>query len=201
VIIKADVQGSLISVMDSLKSLDTDEVAIRFVGSGIGQINENDLHLAHSSNAIIYGFNVSSPRSVIQQASRDKINIRLFDIIYEMLDDAKKELSDLLTPEVVEKEIGKLTIKGIFNTTKTQVICGGEVTTGKVVLPSLVRVIRDKKVLAEAILHNLKRSNNDVKEVNAGEMCGIDLKTKSKIDLVEGDKLEFFSRELVQRKL
>jgi translation initiation factor IF-2 len=201
VIIKADVQGSLISVMDSLKSLDTDEVAIRFVGSGIGQINENDLHLAHSSNAIIYGFNVSSPRSVIQQASRDKINIRLFDIIYEMLDDAKKELSNLLAPEVVEKEIGKLIIKGIFNTTKTQVICGGEVTTGKVVLPSLVRVIRDKKVLAEAVLHNLKRSNNDVKEVNAGEMCGIDLKTKSKIDLVEGDKLEFFSRELVQRKL
>lgn len=201
VIVKADVQGSLRSVMDSLKSLDTDEVAIRFVGSGIGQINENDLHLAHSSNAIIYGFNVSSSRAIIQQASRDKINIRLFNIIYEMLDDAKKELSNLLSPEIVEKEIGKLIIKGIFKTTKTQLICGGEVTSGKVILPSLVRIVRDKAVLGEAELHNLKRGINDVKEVNAGEMCGIDLKTKTKIDLLEGDKIEFFSREVVQRNL
>ncbi len=201
VIIKADVQGSLRSVMDSLKSLDTDEVAIRFVGSGVGAINENDLHLAHTSNAIIYGFNVTSSRAIMQQASRDKINIRLFNIIYEMLDDAKNELSNLLAPEIVEKELGTLIIKGIFNTTKTQLICGGEVISGKIVMPSLVKVFRGEKEIAEVELHNLKKGITDVKEVNSGEMCGIDLKTKSKLEVVEGDRLKFFSREMVERNL
>ena len=201
VIVKADVQGSLRSVMDSLKSLDTDEVAIRFVGSGVGPINENDLHLAHTSSAIIYGFNVAASRSIMQQASRDKINIRLFNIIYEMLDDAKTELSNLLAPEVVEKEIGKLTIKGIFKTTKTQLICGGEVLSGKLSMPSLVRVMRGETELAEVELHNLKKGISDVKEVNSGEMCGVDLKTKNKVEVVEGDILSFFTREVVERKL
>ena len=102
VIIKADVQGSLTSVIDSLKALDTDEVAVKIVGSGIGTVNDTDLHLAETSSAIIYAFNVSTPPGIKQVAARDKIIIRTYKVIYELIDDAREELSKLLAPEVKE---------------------------------------------------------------------------------------------------
>ncbi len=201
VIIKADVQGSLRSVMDSLKALDTEEVAVRFVGTGIGPITDNDIRLATTTNAIIYGFNVHVPASSRQHAKRDKVNIREYNIIYELIDDIKEELSKLLKPEVVETELGKLTIKGIFKTTKTDLICGGEVSSGKLQAPALARVMRGKAELAIVEITNLKKGPSDVKIVHQGEMCGVDLKTKQKLDLQEGDRLEAFTRELVERKL
>lgn len=201
VVIKADVQGSLTSVIDSLKALDTDEVAVRVVGSGIGPINKNDTHMAHTSNAIIYGFNVDIPPEVKRLASRDKVSIRLFKIIYELIDDVKKELTDLLTPEVVEKNHGRLVVRGIFKTTKTEVICGGEVTKGKLITPARARVLRDGEELAEAEVINLKRGPQDTKEVVEGEMCGMSLKTDSRLDLQEGDHIEVFTQETVARTL
>lgn len=201
VIIKADVQGSLTSVIDSLKTLDTDEVAIRVVGSGVGAINENDLHMAHSSEAIIYGFNVSVPTNIKQTAARDKISLRLFHVIYELIDDAKVALSEMLRPQIVETDLGRLLVKGIFNTTKTEVICGGEVTKGKLELPALARIMRGEEQLAEVEVTNLKRGPQDAKEVVEGEMCGMSLKTTSKILVEEGDRIELFRRETVNRKL
>ncbi len=201
VIIKADVQGSLTSVIDSLKALDTEEVGVRIVGSGVGPIGENDLHLAHTSHAIIYGFNVSLPTSSRQQASRDKINVRLYKVIYELLDDVKLELSKLLSPEIVETELGRLLIKGIFNTTKTAVIAGGEVTKGKLTAPALARVERDGEQLAEVEVTGLKRGPADAREVVEGELCGISLKTTKRLDLQEGDRLELFTRQAIQRQL
>ena len=102
IIIKADVQGSLTSVMDSLKALDTDEVAVRVVGSGVGTITENDVHMAHTSGAVIYGFNVTLPSDIKQHASRDKVSIRLYKVIYELIDDVREELTKRLAPEIVE---------------------------------------------------------------------------------------------------
>ncbi len=201
VLIKADVKGSLTSVIDSLKSLDTDEVAIRVVGSDVGAINDTDLHLAQTSGAIIYGFNVDIPQSVKQQVSRDKIPVRLYKIIYELIEDARNELGRLLSPEVVETELGRLIIKGVFKTTKTEVIAGGEVTKGKLTMPALVRITRDKASLGEAELTALKKGPQDVKEVFENEMCGIQLATTAKIELQEGDKLEFYTREEVTRTL
>lgn len=201
VIVKADVQGSLTSVIDSIKTLDTDEVAIRVVGSGIGSVNENDLHMAHTSNAIIYGFNVSVPTNIKQTALRDKIEIRLFHIIYELIDDAKTSLSEMLVPQIVETELGRLIVKGVFATTKTEIICGGEVTKGKLEVPALARIFRDKEVLGEVEVTNLKRGPADAKEIIEGEMCGMNLKTTSKILLEEGDRIEVFRRETVNRKL
>ena len=201
VIIKADVQGSLTSVMDSLKALDTDEVAVRFVGTGVGPISDNDIHLANTSSAIIYGFNVSVPASSRQQSKRYKVNIREYKVIYELIDDVKEELSNLLAPEVVEKELGKLTIKGIFKTTKTEIICGGEVISGKLEVPALARIKRNKEEIAIVEVTNLKKGPNDVKAVFEGEMCGLNIKTKQKVDLQEGDKLELFTSELIDRKL
>lgn len=201
IIIRADVQGSLTSVIDSLKSLDTDEVATRVVSSGIGNISENDIHTAVSSGAIIYAFNTSTPANVKRLAARDKVEIRTFTVIYELIDDAKSELSELLAPEVKETDLGRLIVRAVFKTTKNDVICGGEVTKGKLQIPALAKVLRDDKQIAEVEIVNLKRGPQDVKEVLEGEMCGVGLRTTEKLELQEGDRLELFTRQTVSRKL
>ena len=201
IIIKADVQGSLTSVIDSLRALDTEEVAVRVVGSGVGVITENDVQLAQTSQAIIYGFNVELPQSIKRLASRDKIAVRLYKVIYELIDDAREELSHLLAPEVKETELGQLVVRGVFKTTKTEVICGGEVTKGKLTAPALARVTRDKDQIAEVEVTNLKRGPQDAKEVFEGEMCGMNLKTTGRLELQEGDKVALFAREMVTRHL
>ena len=201
IIVKADVQGSLTSVIDSLKTLDNEEVAVRVVGSGVGAITENDMHMAHTSHAIIYGFDVQLPTNIKQLAARDKVSVRLYKVIYELIDDVKAELTKLLAPEVVETELGRLVVKGIFKTTKTEVICGGEVTKGKLTSPALARVLRDKELLAEVEVTGLKRGPVEAKEVLEGEMCGMSFKSKSRVDIAEGDHIEFFTRELKTRTL
>ena len=201
IIVKADVQGSLTSVIDSLKAMDTDEVSVRVVGAGVGPVSENDLHLAHSSGAIVYGFNVDLPTSRRQQAGRDKIKVRLYKVIYELIDDVKVELSKLFSPEIVETELGRLIVKGVFNTTKTSIICGGEVTKGKLTVPALARVTRGEEELGEVEVTGLKRGPAEAKEVVEGEMCGMSLKTTKKIELQEGDHIDLFTRTTVQRKL
>lgn len=201
IIIKADVQGSLTSVIDNLKTLDTDEVAIRIVGSGVGAVNENDIHMARSSNALIYGFNVNAPSNIRQLASRDKIALRSYRVIYELIDDVKEELTKLLPPEIVETDIGRLVVKGIFKTTKTEVICGGEVTKGKLISPALARVKRDGETITEVEVTKLQRGPAETKEVFEGEMCGMSITTASKLDLHEGDHIELFTREVIARTL
>jgi translation initiation factor IF-2 len=201
IIIKADVQGSLTSVIDSLKALDTEEVAVRIVGSGVGVITEKDIHLASTSNAIIYGFNVQVPTNIKQLASRDRISLRMFKVIYELIDDVKNELSQLLPPEIIRTDLGRLIVKGIFKTTKSEVICGGEVTKGKLVAPALATITRGDDNIGEVEITGLKRGPQEAKEVLEGEMCGVSFKTESKIDLQEGDRIEFYTVETVERSL
>lgn len=202
VIVKADVQGSLVSVIDSLKALDTDEVAVRVIGSGVGSISENDANMAKSSSAIIYGFNVQTPKNIELLTSRYGVSVRLFKVIYELIDDVKEELSHLLQPEVVEQSLGELKVKGVFRITKEEIICGGEVTSGKLTIPSLANVKRGKKYLVKDVeVTNLKRGPQDVKEVLEGEMCGLSLKTNSRVDLQLEDTIETFTREIVQRNI
>jgi translation initiation factor IF-2 len=202
VLVKADVQGSLTSVIDSLKTLGTEEVAVRIVSSGVGIITESDVYTASTSNAVIYGFHVELPAAVKQIAQRDKVPVRLYTVIYELIDDVKKELEALLAPEVVEDDLGRLVIKGVFKTTQAEVIAGGEVTKGKLSIPSLARVYRDKELLADNLeVTNLKSGPTDVKEVEEGNMCGISLKTDTKLNLAEGDRIELFTRQTKQRSL
>jgi translation initiation factor IF-2 len=202
VIVKADVQGSLTSVIDSLRLVDTaGQVTLRVIGSGVGSISESDIRLAANSNTIIYGFNVELPPAVKRLAMRDKVQVRIFKVIYELLDDARQSMEALLAPEVVETEIGKLTIKGVFRTFKEQIIAGGEVTSGKAVPNVLARVKRDGEQIAEIEVLTVQRQQQEAKEVFEGEMCGLSLKTNKKLQLEEGDTLEFFSRELVKRTL
>lgn len=202
VIVKADVQGSLTSVVDSLRLIDTNgEIALRIIGSGVGNISENDVRLAADASTIIYGFNIVLPPAVKRLAARDKVQIRLYKVIYELLDDARASMEAMLVPEVVETEVGKLTIKGIFRTLKDTVIAGGEVTSGKVAKGLIARVLRGNEQIAEAEVTTVQRQQQEAKEIFEGEMCGLSLKTDKKLLIEEGDKLEFFTRELVKRTL
>lgn len=202
VIVKADVQGSLTSVMDSLRLVDTGgEITLRIIGSGVGNISESDIRLAEGPNTVIYGFNVELPPAVKRLAMRDKVQVRNFRVIYELLDDARQSMEAMLAPEVVETEIGKLTIKGVFRTMKEQIIAGGEVTSGKAVPNVLARVKRGGEQIAEVEVLSVQRQQQEAKEVFEGEMCGLSVKPQKKLILEEGDKLEFFSRELVKRTL
>lgn len=201
VIIKADVQGSLTSVMDSLRLLENDELGLRIIGSGVGAISENDIRLAASSEAVIYGFNVPLTPVMKRYAQNLKVSIRIFKIIYELIDDAKEMLTDLLSPEVVETEVGRLVVRGVFRITKGEVICGGEVTKGKVEAKLLARVIRDKEQLGEVEVIGVQRDRQEAKEVFEGELCGVQLKTKGRLLIEEGDRIEFFRRELKKRTL
>ena len=203
VIIKADVQGSLTSVIDSLKLIDTGgDVTLNIVGTGVGNISENDIRLAMGdTKTVIYGFNVQLPPAVKRLAQRDRVEVRLYSVIYELLDNAKQSMSDLLAPDVVETEVGKLTVKGVFRTMKDQIICGGEVTKGKVTAGLLVRLLRGGEQVGEAEVASVQRQQVEAKEVFEGEMCGLSLKTTKKLQIEEGDTLEFFTRELVKREL
>ena len=202
VIVKADVQGSLTSVIDSLKLIETGgEVSLHIVSSGVGNITENDIRLAGDGKTVIYGFNVDLPPAVKQLATRERAEVRMYRVIYELLDDAKNSMEKLLAPEVVENITGILEVKGVFRTTKDQIITGGEVVTGKITPGLLVRAKRGDEVLGEAEITNLQREKAEVKEAFEGDMCGMSLKTNKKMLLEIGDTLEFFTREVVERHL
>lgn len=202
VIVKADVQGSLTSVMDSLRLIDTSgQVGLRIVSSGVGNITENDVRLAMDNKTVIYGFNVELPPAVKRLATRERAEVRLYRVIYELLDDARASMEALLAPEVVETEIGKLKVLGVFRTLKELTIAGGEVTSGKINAGLLVRAKRGDEVIGEAEVTSVQREKTEAKEVFEGDVCGLSLKTTRKLALEEGDTLEFFTRELVQRKL
>lgn len=200
-IIKADVQGSLKSVIDSLRTLEHTEVTPRVIGQGVGNITENDIRMAASSEAIVYGFNVEIPQVVKQLAQRENVTLRVYKVIYELIDDVKETLTSMLAPELVETEVGRLIIKGVFMTTKSSVICGGEVTKGKVVPGAIAKVMRGDELIAEVTIEKVQRQQQEAKEVIEGEMCGLQLKTETKVLLEEGDKLELITREIVARKL
>ena len=149
----------------------------------------------------MYGFSVTLPTAQRRVASRDNLKVRIYNVIYELLDDAKKELSDLLAPEVIIKDLGRLKIKQVFKTTQSDIICGGEVTKGIIAVPAFVKVIRDKEEIAEVEAIKLQRGPQEVKEVPEGDECGASLKTKTKLHLQEGDVLEFFTKDLKERTL
>ena len=201
IIVKADVQGSLTSVIDSLKPFDTEEVATRVVGSGVGTITENDIITAETADATIYGFNVDSSSAIMQLASRHKVTIKNYKVIYELLDDVKAELSKRLPSIVVDTDTGRLVVRGVFRTTNAEVICGGEVTKGKLTIPSLAHHMRDGKEIETVEILTLKSGPQDTKEVPEGEMCGMSYKPADKADILEGDHFEFFTREVKDRSL
>jgi len=204
VVVKADVQGSLTSVVDSLKMINGDEeVNVRVIGTGVGNISENDIRLAMSGNTVVYGFNVDLPPNVKRLAQRDRVEVRIFKVIYELIDDVKASMSNLLSPKIVDETVAELDVKGVFKTTKDEVIAGGEILSGKVVLADkpLVRFMRKKEVLGEGELINIQKQKHDVKELFESDICGFSVKVQNRINLEIGDKVQFFKRELVKREI
>lgn len=203
VIVKGDVLGSVTSVVDSLKMIDTKgEVTLNIVATGVGDITENDVYMAAGDErAVIYGFNVNVPTNIAKMAARDEVPIRNYKVIYELLDNAKSAMEDLLDAEIVEEELGTMKVMGVFRTTKTEIIAGGEVTDGKVVPGVLARIIHGKETVTEAEVSSVQREKIEAKELIAGEVGGLALKTEKKTTLEVGDKLEFFERKEVKKKL
>jgi translation initiation factor IF-2 len=201
VVVKADVRGSLTSVMDSLKLIENEEILIKIVASGVGDINEGDIRQAESSGAIVYGFNVALSNQVKRLATANGISVRLYNVIYELLEDVKHTIEDKLEPDVVETEVGKLEIKGVFRTAKEESIVGGLMLEGKAFAGVLAKVGRKKEQLGEVEVTSVQKNKSEAKEVFEGDMCGLNLRTTKKIGLEIGDKLEFFTRELKKRTL
>jgi len=228
-VVKADVQGALTSVIDGLKLLETDEVAVKIIASGVGNITEGDIRAARATaederdgETIIYGFNVELAGPVKQLAARAKVEVRLFKVIYELLDDAKNEMSKLLPDEITETPVGELEVKGVFRTTRDAIIAGGLVASGKIAPGTLARIWRgavgkvnprtgeidaenspkNAQLLAEAEVASVQREKADAKEVFEGEMCGVELKlAKGKVAMEVGDRVECFTREMKKRTL
>lgn len=202
VIIKGDVLGSVTSVVDSLKMIDTHgEITLNIVSTGVGDINENDVYMAAGDNTVIYGFNVSVPINISKMAARDGVTIRTYKVIYELLDDAKHEMENLLDAEIVEEDKGEMKVLGVFRTEKTSIIAGGEVLKGDVKADYLARVVRNKEYIGEVTVASVQKEKMDVKELIAGETGGLALKTENKIQLMVGDRLKFFTRETKKRTL
>ncbi len=203
VIVKGDVLGSVTSVVDSLKMIDTKgEVTLNIVATGVGDVTENDVYMAAGDDhTVIYGFNVSVPTNISKLAARDGVTIRCYKVIYELLDDAKSSMEDLLGEEIVETELGEMQVMGVFRVTKNEVIAGGKVTSGKVVPGALVRVKRKKEIIGEAEVESVQKERIEAKELIESEVGGLALKTEKKIGVEVGDKLEFFTRERKKRTL
>lgn len=202
VIVKGDVLGSVTRVVDSLKLIDTKgEVTLNIVATGVGDVTDNDVYMAAGDNTVVYGFNVSVPTNIAKMAARDGVEVRNFRVIYELLDDARVSMEELLGEEVVETEIGTMDVMGVFRVTKTELIAGGKVASGKVVPEANVRVFRKKEVLGEAVVESVQKEKIDAKELIENEVGGLAMKTEKKVMLEVGDKLEFFTRERRQRKL
>ncbi|MBQ3296972.1 translation initiation factor IF-2 [Candidatus Saccharibacteria bacterium] len=202
VIVKGDVLGSVTSVVDSLKLIDTGgEITLNIVHTGVGDISENDVYMAAGGNTVIYGFNVNVPVNISKMAARDGVPVRIYKVIYELIDDAKHEMENLLEAEIIEEDKGKMKVKGVFRTEKTSIIAGGEVTEGDVKPGYLVRIMHDKKQIGEAEVTSVQKEKLKVDNLVAGETGGLALATKSKIDLAVGDHLDFFTRESHKRSL
>lgn len=202
VIVKGDVLGSVTSVVDSLKLIDTKgEVTLNIVATGVGDVTENDVYMAAGDNTVVYGFNVNVPTNIAKLAARDGVEVRNFRVIYELLDDARSSMEKLLGEEVVETEVGAMDVMGVFRVTKTELIAGGKVTSGKLVPGVLARVMRKKEMLGEAEVESVQKEKIDAKELIENEVGGLMMKTEKKILLEVGDKLEFFTREKRQKKL
>jgi translation initiation factor IF-2 len=198
-IIKADVQGSLEAILGSLDKLGTDEVMARILHAGVGGISESDVTLAEGFNAAIIGFNVRAHKEAAAAAKRNGIEIRYYNIIYDLVDDVKKAMSGLLAPTLRETMLGNALILEVFNISKVGKVAGCRVTDGNVERGANVRLIRDNVVVHEGKLSTLKRFKDEVKEVASGQECGMAFENYG--DMRAGDVIECYRVETIQRSL
>ena len=198
-LIKADVQGSVEALKESLLKIQTDEVKVRIIASGVGGINESDANLALTSEAAIVGFNVRADAPARRTVEEQGLDLRYYSIIYEVIDDVKKAVSGLLTPEIHETIIGLAEVRDVFRSSRLGAIAGCMALEGTIKKSSPIRVLRDNVVVYEGELESLRRFKDDVKEVKAGTECGIGVKNYN--DVKPRDQIEVFERQEVARQL
>ena len=199
ILIKGDVQGSVEAIVQALDKLGTDEVAAQIMHAGVGGITELDVSLAAASEAPIIGFNVRANAQARAAAEREGIEIRYYNIIYDLVDDIKAAMSGLLSPERRETFLGNAEILEVFNISKVGKVAGCRVTDGKVERGASVRLIRDNVVIHEGKLSTLKRFKDEVREVPAGQECGMAFEKYE--DMRAGDVIECYRVEEIARTL
>ena len=199
IIIKGDVQGSVEALRQALERLNTGEVKVNIIHGGVGAITETDINLASASNAIIIGFNVRPDVNARRAAENEKVDVRLYRVIYDAIEDVKASMSGLLDPEYREVMLGRAEVRKIFKASRIGTIAGCYVLEGKVERDAGIRVVRDGIVIHEGKLDSLKRFKDDVKEVMEGYECGLALEKYNEIQ--EGDIIEIFTIEAIKRKL
>ena len=198
-VVRADVQGSAEAIAGALEKVGNEEVAARIVQTGVGGISESDITLAQASGAIVIGFNVRAHKEAREAAERAGIEIRYYNIIYDLVDDVKAAMSGLLPPTLREERLGEAQILEIFNVSKVGKIAGCRVLDGKVERGANVRLIRDNVVVHEGRLSQLKRFKDDAREVTAGQECGMAFESYQ--DMRAGDVIECYRVEEVRRTL
>ena len=198
IVVKADVQGSVEAIKQSLEKLSTDDVKVRVIHGAVGAITETDVTLGAASNAIVIGFNVRPDNNAIAQADRDGVEIKTYRIIYDAIEDVKSAMIGMLDPEYKEVVNGKAEVRMTYKISNVGTIAGCYVTDGKIVRNSEIRVIRDGIVIFESKLASLKRFKDDAKEVARGYECGLSVEKFN--DLKEGDVIESYSMEAIKRK-
>ena len=196
-IIKADVQGSVEAVRQSLEKLSNDEVRVRTIHGGVGAITETDVMLASTANAIIIGFNVRPDNNAREMAEREKIDIRLYRVIYQAIEDVENAMKGLLAPKFKETLLGHAQVRQTFKVSGVGTIAGSYVTDGKIARNAQIRLLRDNVVIHEGKIDSLKRFKDDAKEVNTGYECGIGIENYN--DIKENDVIECFVMEEVAR--
>ncbi|MDO5331343.1 MAG: translation initiation factor IF-2 [Bacillota bacterium] len=198
IIIKADVQGSVGALEQSLEGLHNDNVKVKIIHTGVGTVTESDIMLAGTSNAVIIGFNVRPSSSVQAIADREHVEIRTYRVIYEIIDDIEAAMKGMLAPEFKEVVIGKIEVRDTFKVPNVGVIAGGYVLEGKVARGAKLRLVRDGIVIHEGEISSLRRFKDDVKEVAAGYECGIGIDKYN--DIKNGDIIEAFKMEEVKKE-
>ncbi|MDU0354756.1 translation initiation factor IF-2 [Paraglaciecola aquimarina] len=199
VVLKADVQGSVEAISESLTKLSTDEVKVNIVGSGVGGITETDASLAAASSAIVVGFNVRADASARKIVESEEIDLRYYSVIYSLIDEVKQAMSGMLAPEFRQEIIGLAEVRDVFKSPKIGAIAGCMVTEGIVKRSNPIRVLRDNVVIYEGELESLRRFKDDVQEVRNGVECGIGVKNYN--DVKAGDQIEVFEIVEVKREL
>ncbi|MBW1645203.1 MAG: translation initiation factor IF-2 [Deltaproteobacteria bacterium] len=199
IIVKADVQGSLEAVAESLRKLSTDKVKVDIIHQAVGGVKEADVMLASASNAIIIGFNVRPDMKAQTLAEREQVDIRMYSVIYDLIDDVKMAMEGLLQPEVREVYLGRAEVREVFNISKVGTVAGCLVADGKIPRKANVRLLRDDVVVYEGKLSSLKRFKDDVREVVAGYECGIGIEKFN--DIKVGDVIEAYTTEEVAATL
>jgi translation initiation factor IF-2 len=192
-IIKADTQGSISAVQEAFSKLETSEIRIKIIHDGVGGINESDVLLSSASNAIIIGFNVRPTDKADVLATREKVDIRMYSVIYDAIEDMKKALEGLLAPKFKEIVMGRAEVREVFTIPKVGSIAGCHVTQGKIERSMEARLIRDSVVIYQGKVLSIRRFKDDVKEVQQGYDCGISLDKYQ--DIKQGDVIEPFVME------